>query len=279
MDDSGESNREQSVASSFRIDLLANQVAWITGGGSGIGEAVAMRLAEHGADVVLSGRKAERLEAVAEMIRARVAARKGRVWTAPVDVRDPVALEAVVQRIEAEAGRLDLVIAGAAGNFLAPAVTLSANGFGTVIDIDLKGTFHTCKAGFPLLSRSRGSVVALSATLHYTGTPMQVHAVSAKAGIDAMIRTLAVEWGPAGIRVNSVAPGPIAQTPGIDKLAPGGMLDKLARSIPLQRLGTKTDVADTILFLASPAASFISGAVIVVDGAHWLAGGGMASLL
>jgi peroxisomal 2,4-dienoyl-CoA reductase len=252
--------------------VLAGRVAWVTGGGSGIGAGIAEHLAAHGAEVVLTGRKADRL--------AEVAARIGpRARVAPGDVRDPAALEAIATGIGRDPGRLDIVVCGAAGNFLCPAVQLSPNGFGTVVDIDLKGTFNTCKAAFPLLSAAGGAIVAISATLHYTGTPFQVHAASAKAGVDALVRGLAVEWGPAGIRVNAVAPGPIADTPGMDKLAPGPMLDRVVRTIPLQRVGTRRDVADAVLFLVSPAASWVSGEVLVVDGAQWLAGGGLGAAL
>lgn len=259
----------------FRTDFLVGRVAWITGGGSGIGAGIARALAAHGARVALTGRKADRLEAVAAGIRDA----GGEAVALPADVRSPEALDAVVQAIDARWGRLDVLIAGAAGNFLAPAVGLSSNAYGTVIDIDLKGTFHTCKAAFPLLSRAGGSIVAISATLQYSGTPLQVHASSAKAGVDALVRGLAVEWGAAKIRVNGIAPGPILDTPGMAKLAPGAVLDRMATMIPLQRLGTVEDVANAVLFLVSPAASWISGASLVVDGGQWLAGAGPGALL
>lgn len=259
----------------FRRDLFAGQVVWVTGGGSGIGAGIAAAFAAHGARVALTGRKAEKLEVVA----ARIAADGGEALVAPADVRQPAALEAVAEQISARWGRLDHVICSAAGNFLAPAVALSPNGFGAVIDIDLKGTFHTCKAAFPLLSKQGGTITSISATLQYTGTPLQLHASAAKAGVDALTRTLAVEWGGAGIRVNAVAPGPIDDTEGMARLAPGGAKDALARRIPLQRFGRIDEIADTVLFLASPASTYTTGALVVVDGGQWLASSGLGTVL
>ncbi len=259
----------------FRRDLFAGQVVWVTGGGSGIGAGIARAFAAHGARVALTGRKAEKLEAVA----AEIAAAGGEALVAPADVRQLDALQAVVQAVEGRWGRLDHVVCSAAGNFLAPAVALSANGFGAVIDIDLKGTFHTCKAAFPLLSKAGGTITNISATLQYTGTPMQIHASSAKAGIDALTRNLAVEWGGAGIRVNAVAPGPIEGTEGMARLAPRDAKERLTRMIPLQRFGRVDEIADTVLFLACPASSYTSGAVVVVDGAQWLATAGLGTVL
>jgi peroxisomal 2,4-dienoyl-CoA reductase len=257
----------------FRQDLFAGSVVWVTGGGSGIGAGIARAFAAHGARVALTGRKVEKLDAVA----AQIVAAGGEALVAPADVRHPEALVAVAQAIEARWGRLDHVVCSAAGNFLAPAVALSPNGFGAVIDIDLKGTFHTCKAAFPLLSKAGGTITNISATLQYTGTPLQLHASAAKAGIDALTRNLAVEWGSTGIRVNAVAPGPIDETEGMARLAPAGAKEKLTRMIPLQRFGRITEIADTVLFLASPASGYTTGAQWVVDGGQWLATAGLGT--
>ena len=249
-------------------------MAWITGGGSGIGEGIAVRLAEHGATVALTGRKEDSLSRVAR----RIADAGGQASFHPADVRDPQGLEEVVAAVTTRWGRLDILVNGAAGNFLCPAHSLSPNGFSSVIDIDLKGTFHACKAAFPELAKAGGSIVNISATLQLTGTPLQVHAVSAKAGVDALTRTLAVEWGGAGIRVNAIAPGPIENTPGMAKLAPGDMRERVIRSIPLQRLGTVDDVALAVLFLVGPASAWTTGSFLVVDGGQWLSGGGLGAV-
>lgn len=254
--------------SSFRSDLLQGQVALVTGGGSGIGAAIATRLAAHGARVAICGRTQAKLDAMAE----RIGAAGGEALAVVADVRKPDQVEAVMQAIEARWARLDIVVNNAAGNFLCPAADLSPNGFGTVIDIDLKGTFHVSKAALPLLARAGGAIVNISATLHYAGTPMQAHAASAKAGIDALTRTLAMEWGAAGIRVNGVAPGPIDGTEGITRLLPAELRARAERLIPLRRFGSADEIADAVLFLTSPASAYVTGAVLVVDGGQWLAG-------
>jgi len=183
----------------FNEDLLTNEVAFITGGGSGIGAEIVKTLAAHGAKVAICGRTQEKLDAVAKEVEDA----GGECLAMTADVRDPDQLKAVVAAIKERWDKLTILVNSAAGNFLCPAAALSANGFSTVIDIDLKGTFNACKAAFPLLSQNGGNIINISATLQYTGTPMQIHASSAKAGIDALTRTLAVEWGGANIRVNS----------------------------------------------------------------------------
>ena len=256
----------------FKANILDGQVALVTGGGSGIGETIAATLAAHGAHVGICGRKQDRLDQAIERIAQTNNHQGGSLFGIAADVRDPDAIQKAVDATIERFGRLSILINSAAGNFLAPAATLSPNGFGTVVDIDLKGTFNACKAVFPhFRNQNGGNIVNISATLQYLGTQMQIHASSAKAGVDALTRTLAVEWGPANIRVNAVAPGPIDDTAGMAKLAPKGMKDKLTAKIPLKRFGKRQEIADTVLFLVSPASSYTSGAIFVVDGAQWLA--------
>lgn len=257
----------------FRQDALAGKVAFVTGGGSGICRGITEAFMRHGADAAILGRKADRLEQTARELSEATGRR-----CLPVagDVREPEAVEAAIDRTLAELGGLDVVVNGAAGNFLSPAAALSYKGFRTVLEIDTLGTYNVSKAAFTkALSRNGGSIINISATLHYTGMPLQVHAGSAKAANDAMIRHLAVEWGAAGIRVNAIAPGPIGDTEGMRRLAPGGFADKLAKSVPLRRLGEILDIANAALFLASDAASYVTGAVLVVDGGSWLTAGGL----
>lgn len=257
----------------FRDDILEGQVAVVTGGGSGIGAAIARGLADHGARVAICGRKQDKLDAVADIIGT------DRCLAHAADVRDPDALQQLMNAVDARWGRLDILVNSAAGNFLCPAAQLSPNGFGAVVDIDLKGTFNATRAAFPLLQRQGGNVVNISATLQYTGTAWQAHAASAKAGIDALTRTLAVEWGPAGIRVNAVAPGPIDDTEGMSRLAPADLKEKLTQRIPLGRFGTVDEIADAVLFLVSPASRWTTGAIFVVDGGQWLASAGLGTVL
>lgn len=258
--------------SPFRSDLFAGKVVLVTGGGSGIGKGIAAGFVAHGAKVGIVGRNVERLQATAAELGASC-------FAMPADVRDAEAVTAVVDELVRRTGGLHVLVNGAAGNFLAPAATLSSKGYRTVLDIDAVGTYNASRAAFLAVMRDHGgAIVNISATLHYGGTPMQVHAASAKAAVDAMTRTLAVEWGPAGVRVNAIAPGPIDETEGMLRLMPAGTRERLERAIPLRRFGRIDEIATATLFLASDAAALVTGAVLVADGGAWLPGGLVGAL-
>jgi 2,4-dienoyl-CoA reductase [(3E)-enoyl-CoA-producing], peroxisomal len=250
----------------FADGVLDGHVAFVTGGGTGITGGVARAFAEAGASVALVSRKLEHLEPAAEAINAA----GGKAIAVAADVRQPAEVENAVARTVEAFGKIDIVVNGAAGNFLCAAEELSPNGFGTVVDIDLKGTFNVCRATFAQLKEHRGQILNISATLHYLGTPMQLHVSAAKAGVDALTRNLAVEWGRQGIRVNAIAPGPIADTEGMKRLVPAPMMEKLQKMVPLGRFGLIADIERAAVFICSDAASFINGVVLVVDGGHWL---------
>jgi peroxisomal 2,4-dienoyl-CoA reductase len=250
----------------FQPDLLCGQAALITGGGTGIGRGIALALAKHGCDVAIVSRRLEHLEPTSR----EIVATGVRGLPLVADVRDPAAVEQVVRQAATAFGRLDILINGAAGNFVCLAENLSPSGFSAVVDIDLKGTFHMSRAALPHLKRHGGCVVNISATLQYLGTIGQAHAAAAKAGVDALTRTLAVEWGRYGIRVNGVAPGPTDETEGTRRLTTSAQRDAVIKGCPLGRLATIDDVAQSVLFLCSGAASFITGVTLVVDGGLWI---------
>ena len=250
----------------FRDDLLKGQAALVTGGGTGICRGIALALAAHGCDVAITSRRREHLEPTL----AELGATGRRAIAEPADVRDSAAVDRVIAATMAELGRLDILVNGAAGNFVCLAEQLSPNGFGAVVDIDLKGTFNVSRAALPHLKARGGSVVNISATLPYLGTMGQSHAAAAKAGIDSLTRTLAVEWGPHGIRVNGIAPGPIDGTEGVRRLTSEASREHAIRTCPMGRLGTTDDIANAALYLCSDAASYVNGVTLVVDGGLWL---------
>ncbi|HYC31525.1 MAG TPA: SDR family oxidoreductase [Gemmatimonadales bacterium] len=260
----------------FRDDMLAGRVALVTGGGTGIGYGIASCLAAAGASVALASRKPEHLEPAAERLRATGA----RVTTVETNVREPEAAARMVERTVAELGRLDILVNNAAGNFYAPSASLSPNAWRAVVETDLYGTFYCAQAAYPVMkAQGGGRIVSISMTLHYRGWPLMAHATAAKAGVDALSRTLALEWAADRITVNVVAPGPIP-TEGVRKAfaPPGGApdvpaMDEFAkRSIPLGRWGAPEDIGQMVAFLAGPAGDWITGAIFVVDGGSWLAG-------
>ena len=254
------------MTSIFRDGILSGKAALVTGGGTGIGATISLELARAGADVALLSRDAAHLSGVRDAIE-----RLGRRAVAlPCDVREAAAVERAVGEAEAALGGLDILVNGAAGNFPCAAEKLSPNGFRAVIEIDLVGTFLCSKAAHAAFVRRGGGVIInITATLDYQGLPFQVHAGSAKAGIDAMTRHLGSEWGPRNIRVVAIAPGPVAETEGVRRLC-AGREDKLAAEIPLRRMSTKDEIAALAVFLCSSAAASITGTTIVVDGGQRL---------
>ena len=250
----------------FTTDLLKGRAALVTGGGTGICRGIALAFARHGCDVAITSRKIEHLEPTADEIRACGA----RAVAKAADVRDPVAVDDAIAAVVGELGRLDILVNGAAGNFICLAENLSPNGFGTVVDIDLKGTFNVSRAALPHLRAQGGSVINISATLPYLGVMGQAHASAAKAGVDSLTRTLAVEWGPHRIRVNGIAPGPIEGTEGVRRLTTERSRESALKTCPLGRMGTTDDIANAALFLASDAAAYVNGVTLVVDGGLWL---------
>ena len=251
----------------FIDGILKDHVAFVTGGGTGITGGVARALAEAGAGVALVSRQMDHLEPAAAAINDA----GGRAFPVAADVRNPDDVAKAIAATVEHFGKIDIVVNGAAGNFLCAAEQLSPNGFGSVVDIDLKGTFNVCRAAFEELKQHRGQILNISATLHYLGTPMQLHVSAAKAGVDALTRNLAVEWGRHGIRVNAIAPGPIEDTEGMKRLVPEPIKEKLRQRIPLGRFGLIKDIENAAVFLCSDAGNFINGAVLVVDGGQWLA--------
>lgn len=254
----------------FAPNLLAGKSALVTGGGSGIGAGIARLFAEHGARVALVGRTLAKLEATAASIREA----GGTATVHACDVRDYPALEKAINDAADANGGLDILVNSAAGNFLAPAAALSANGFRTVIDIDLCGTFNACRAAFSHLSTHGGSIVNVTATQADVPTPLQCHAGAAKAGIAKLTRDLALEWGKLGIRVVAIAPGPVEGTEGMSRLAPGNAADTFKSRVPLGRYASIEEIAGATLFLVSPAAGYITGTTLLVDGGTSLVGAG-----
>ena len=252
----------------FAENILQGKVAFVTGGGTGITGGVARAFAEHGAEVAITSRKMENLIPMQQLITEN----GGQCHAVAADVRDYDAVQKAIAETVEKFGRIDIVVNGAAGNFLCAANELSANGFGTVVDIDTKGTFNVCRAAFEELKKTQGQILNISATLHYLATPMQIHVSAAKAGVDAITRNLSVEWGRHRIRVNGIAPGPIEDTEGMKRLLPEPLKEKITKKIPLGRFGKIKDIENAALFLCSDAASYINGVTLVVDGGQWLLG-------
>ncbi len=250
------------------LDFTGTSV-FVMGGTSGINLGIAAGFARAGAKVAVASRAQDKVDAAVAELSALGAEAAG--FTA--DVRDAEAVGKALAGAHGRFGDFGVLVSGAAGNFPAPALGMSSNGFKAVMDIDLLGSFHVLQAAFPYLARPGASIVNISAPQAFVPMQMQAHVCAAKAGVDMLTRVLALEWGGDGVRVNSVVPGPIEGTEGMRRLAPGKeLLAQVTGSVPLGRLGRSEDIANAVLFLCSPLAAYVTGAVIPVDGG-WSLGG------
>lgn len=255
------------------MDDHSGKAVLVVGGTSGINLGIALAFARAGAHVAVVSRSPDKVAAAVEQLRA-LAAPGARMEGFSADVRDAPAIAAVLSQVHAALGDLDVLVSGAAGNFVAPALGMSPNAFRTVVDIDLNGTFNVLRQAHPFLRKPGASLISISASQSYTPTKYQAHVCAAKAGVDMLTRVLALEWGADGIRVNSIVPGPIGDTEGIRRLAPTPEArQRMADLVPLKRMGSLEEVADMALFLGSARARYVTGAIIPVDGGISLVGG------
>ncbi|WP_432043418.1 SDR family oxidoreductase [Streptomyces cadmiisoli] len=247
---------------------FAGRVALVTGGGSGIGRAVARRYAAGGGHVAVLGRRQEALRGTVELIEAA----GGTADAVACDVRDPAAVEAAVDGVAERHGRLDVLVNNAAGNFVVPGERLSPGGWKAVIDIVLNGTFHCTRAAARhMLDRGSGAVLNVIASYAWHGHPGTVHSAAAKAGVLAMTRTLAVEWAPRGVRLNCIAPGPTETEGASAALWPtASARARVLSSVPAARFTTPEEVAESAAFLIGDRAAYVTGEVLTVDGGQWL---------
>lgn len=247
---------------------FSGKTVFVAGGTTGINLGIATAFARDGARVAVMSRKQFNVDAALKTLQATGSEALGFV----ADVRNYDAVSQVLSRLKQSWGDLDVVISGAAGNFLAPASQMSSNAFKAVIDIDLLGSFNVVRAAFEHLRKPGATIINITAPQAWSPTPLQVHACAAKAGVDLMTRTLAMEWGPAGVRVNAISPGPIAGTEGLQRLVTAEAQENLLSAVPCGRLGRVEDIAATALWLCSEEASYITGVILPVDGG-WSLGG------
>ncbi len=259
----------------FKEKVLAGKVAFIAGASSGINLGIAQHFARHGAKVAIISRSAEKIAAAAKTMTDEGHEALG----IAADVRNFDSVDAAFKAVHDKFGKIDVVVSGAAGNFVAPALGMSSNGFKTVVDIDLVGTFHVLRASFQYLNRPGASLISITAPQAVNPSLFQAHVCAAKAGINMLTKCLAMEWGPAGVRVNAISPGPIAETEGMLRLAGSPEAEKAIKArIALRDYGTKTDIADTALFLSTHNAKYITGSIIDCDGGSKLGDAGADAL-
>lgn len=265
-------NRTIPAVANVTVDFTGAH-AFVAGGTSGINLGIAEGFASAGARVAVMSRSPEKVDAAVTRLRALGAEATG----SAADVRDPDATGTALLQAHQAFGEIDVLVSGAAGNFPASALEMSPNAFRSVVDIDLLGTYHVLRAAYPLLRKPGAAVINVSAPQAFLPMALQSHVCAAKAGVDMLTRVLAMEWGPDGIRVNAVVPGPIAQTEGMARLAPTAeAMEMVRQTVPIARLGTPGDLASACLLLASPLAGYVTGVVLPVDGGWALSGASQA---
>ncbi len=248
---------------------FSSKTVIVVGGTSGINLGVAQNFAESGANIGVVSRSPEKVAVAVELLKKS----GGQALGFSADVRNHSQVVDALENFNDAFGEFDVLVSGAAGNFPARATEMSPNGFAAVVNIDLLGTYHVLRAAYPHLRKPGSSIINISAPQAFVPMILQSHVCAAKAGVDMITRTFSMEWGRDGIRVNSIVPGPIEDTEGMKRLAPTpALLDKVVDSVPLKRLGTTSDIGRTAMFLASPWADYVTGAVIPVDGG-WSLGG------
>jgi len=251
----------------FAADLFADDVVLITGGGTGIGEALALAFADHGADVAIASRDMDHLEPVADAIEDRGV----RACATTVDVREYDAVEAMTETVLAELGDIDVLVNNAGANFLTPTAELSPNGWRSVVGTILDGTAYcTFSVGEHMREAGGGAIVSMGATNSVWGAPFHAHSGAGKAGVHNLMQTVASEWADAGIRANTVAPG-VIETEAIEAILPEDHREQVLAGLPADRLGQPADCVPITLFLASPAAAYVTGGYFTVDGGQLLA--------
>ncbi|OTB06639.1 hypothetical protein M426DRAFT_318694 [Hypoxylon sp. CI-4A] len=270
------------ISNVWKQGIFDGRVVFVTGGAGTICSAQTRALVHLGANACIIGRNQQKTEATAaDIATARPGAKV--IGIGGCDVRNPDNLVKAAEKCVKELGAIDFVIAGAAGNFVAPISGLSSNGFKTVMDIDVLGTYNTVKATMPYLiesaARNKGSpngltggrIIYVSATFHYAGMPLQAHVMAAKASVDSIMASVALEYGPYGVTSNVIAPGGIEGTEGLERLASNNSDDRKTSgsSIPLGRWGYVKDISDATVYIFSDAGNYVNGEVLVVDGGDW----------
>jgi len=259
------------MAGIYKEAIFEGKVAFIAGGSSGINLRIAQRLAELGARVSIISRSEDKVQAAVDSI----VSVGGTAFGQSADVRDPEAVAKALHATAEQYDEIDILVSGAAGNFVATALDMSPNAFKTVVDIDLLGTFNVLRIGFEHLRKPGASIINISAGQAFVPMIGQSHVGSAKAGVDMLTKNLAMEWGPSGVRVNSIVPGPIEDTEGMARLASNEKIKQaFKQTVPLRRYGSKDEIADLAVFLSSDAAAYITGAIVVCDGGQTLCGSG-----